>query len=181
AAAWTPRDDAEQKMAQMTEREWLEGSDPRPMLEYLFDKASDRKFRLFAVAFCRSLGHRLPDALAGNVVELTERYADGEATPEELMKARAAALEAQWSGEGPSPEAVCACDAAYHEDIQQVVAASAEWYCQQVPAGERRQAEAVQCEILRDLFYPFGPVSLHPSWRTPGVVGLARAIHEERA
>src|SRR5262249_54853976 len=100
---------------------------------------------------------------------------------DELMEARAAALEAQWSGEGPSPAAVCACGAAYHEDIRQVVAASAEWYCQQVPVGERRQAEAVQCEILRDLFPPFRPVSLHPSWRTPGVVALVRAIDRERA
>jgi hypothetical protein len=33
----------------MTEAEWLECTDPTPMLEFLRDIASDRKFRLFAI------------------------------------------------------------------------------------------------------------------------------------
>jgi hypothetical protein len=34
----------------VTEAEWLNAIDPKPMLEYLRDKVSDRKLRLFACA-----------------------------------------------------------------------------------------------------------------------------------
>jgi hypothetical protein len=45
----------------MTEAEWLTCADPEPMLDFLRDKASDRKLRLFAVACCRKMWHLLPD------------------------------------------------------------------------------------------------------------------------
>ena len=36
----------------MDEKTWLASSDPKPMLEYLRNKASDRQLRLFMVACC---------------------------------------------------------------------------------------------------------------------------------
>jgi hypothetical protein len=46
----------------MTEQEWLTCTDPRPMLEFLRDKASNRKLRLFACACVRRAWHLLTDA-----------------------------------------------------------------------------------------------------------------------
>ena len=37
----------------MTEEEWLSSTEPRPMLEFLAGKASDRKFRLYGLACCQ--------------------------------------------------------------------------------------------------------------------------------
>ncbi|HUR53009.1 MAG TPA: hypothetical protein VMZ71_02680, partial [Gemmataceae bacterium] len=37
----------------MMEQDWLAATDPRPMLDFLRGKASERKLRLFAVICCR--------------------------------------------------------------------------------------------------------------------------------
>jgi hypothetical protein len=39
----------------MTEQEWLQADDPKPMLGFLRGKASERKARLFTVTCCRNL------------------------------------------------------------------------------------------------------------------------------
>src|SRR5262249_39221590 len=72
----------------MNREEWGVSTDPRPMLEFLRRKASDRKLRLFAAACCRLRWAPLPDERSQAVVELAERHADGEARPGELGAAR---------------------------------------------------------------------------------------------
>src|SRR5262249_43298229 len=69
----------------MTEREWLEGADPWPMLEWLRDEASAqiataRKLRLFACACCRLMWEKLPGPPSRHLqpvrqlVEVAERF-----------------------------------------------------------------------------------------------------------
>src|SRR4051794_9828402 len=66
----------------MTEAEWLACTDPQTMLEFLRGKISERKARLFAVACCRGLWHRMGEPLR-RVVGVGERYADGLTSPGE--------------------------------------------------------------------------------------------------
>jgi hypothetical protein len=61
----------------MTEAEWLACTDPAPMLEFLGDRASSRKLRLFAVACCRRIWPLITEAHCREAVEVAERLADG--------------------------------------------------------------------------------------------------------
>jgi hypothetical protein len=45
----------------MTEPEWLESKNPQPMLEYLVGRATERKFRLFAIECCRRVQKYIVD------------------------------------------------------------------------------------------------------------------------
>src|SRR5262245_50408363 len=71
----------------MTEGEWLAGTDPLEILEFVRGKASDRKLRLSACACVRlvwsSVGEEPPSA-----VEVAEGYADGSVTKAALRRAR---------------------------------------------------------------------------------------------
>ena len=90
----------------MTEQEWLDSTDPTPMLEFMRGKASDRKMRLFAVACSRRLLHLTPDYRVGEVLQVAERFADGLVGDEERSNARKVAqLAAQVRGVAARPEA----------------------------------------------------------------------------
>src|SRR5262245_5518452 len=78
----------------MTEEEWLTAADPAPLLAFVRDEASERKFRLFARGCCRLAWERLSDGRSRNVVEVAERFADGKATEPELQLSRTLAERA---------------------------------------------------------------------------------------
>ena len=61
----------------MTEAEWLACTDPREMLRFLGEDASDRKRRLFAVECCKHIWHLLRGATMRQVVEAAELFAEG--------------------------------------------------------------------------------------------------------
>jgi hypothetical protein len=77
----------------MTEQEWLECTDPTPMLDFLKDKLTDRKLRLFACVCCRRLWQLL-DNRSRKSVEVSEQYADGPIDPSRFQATLEAAKEA---------------------------------------------------------------------------------------
>ena len=71
----------------MTEAEWLTCSEPKPLLEFLTGRASDRKLRLFAVDCCRRVKHLLRDGYLKNsrkAIGVVERHIEGAATFEQV-------------------------------------------------------------------------------------------------
>jgi hypothetical protein len=89
----------------MTEQEWLACTDSLPMLNFLRGQASDRKLRLLACASCRSIWHLLTDPRGRNAVEISERFADGDASTRELTKARKQAQNAWTAINDSQPQA----------------------------------------------------------------------------
>jgi hypothetical protein len=79
----------------VTATDWQTCVDPEPLLYFLRDKGSNRKWRLFAVACCRRIGHLMADERSRRAVEIAARYADALASDEELEAARAEAQEAR--------------------------------------------------------------------------------------
>jgi hypothetical protein len=72
----------------MNEAEWLECSDPTPMLEY--DKqweGSGRKQRLFACACCRQVADLLADTRCLEAVQTGEQFVEGTANADEVVAA----------------------------------------------------------------------------------------------
>jgi hypothetical protein len=69
----------------MTEAEWTACADPLVMLHFLRGKASDRKMRLFACACVARIRPLLTSPLGEVALKVSERFADGLATVEELQ------------------------------------------------------------------------------------------------
>ena len=181
----------------MTEAEWMTCTDTTPMLNFLKGKISDRKLRLFACACCRRVGHLLTDERSQNAVELAERYADGEATAEELTTAY---YQANVAFNANDPTDVSATRASH---LASAIAYSAVLYgagctslatdavadtvadisTNAVAYSVAKQGElAAQCNGLLDLIgNPFRSVTIDPSWFTPTVLALANGIYQARA
>jgi hypothetical protein len=87
----------------MTEAEWLACVNPRPMLENLQGKASDRKLRLLGCGFCRAVWGRLTHPATRRSVEVAELFADGKARTGDLQRAFQEADGAAQDPERPEP------------------------------------------------------------------------------
>jgi hypothetical protein len=75
----------------VTEAEWDACADPTPMLEILRGKCDGRKLRLYCCACNRRTRRRLYpgwDEWFPPILDIVERYADGQATDKELDEAQ---------------------------------------------------------------------------------------------
>ena len=175
----------------MNEEQWLSGADPTLMLDHLREsgRTSDRKLRLFAVACCRRLLHlRWPDAVQESL-EVAERFADGQATAEDLR--RAAADAARYDGAFPLGLRAGAVARACGPDARDAASATGQVVSALYVAAGRsqsvRRAEAAEHgDLLRCLFgnpfrvpVPIGPAVL--TWNDGCVPKLVQAAYKERS
>jgi hypothetical protein len=183
----------------MDERQWLEATDPAWMLEFLGDRAGQRKRRLFACACARRALRLQPNEALQAGLDIAEQFADGQAGEDDLESAHHVVREArsddhtdplrgnigaavQHALTASEPEAVshasqCAIRAAI-EDMRRRRPGS-------VAQVSYTPEHAAQAALLRCLFgNPHRPVRLDPAvpaWNDGTVVKLARAIDEARA
>ena len=188
----------------MTEAEWQTGTNPTAMLVHILDRANPRKLRLFVCACARQLWALFRDMRSRRGIEVSERYADGQASEAERQAAWTAALEAQADASWDATrEAIAAAWTVHHdvtvgavrviEDVVRVharraaleVARKGLWRA----VRETRQAaellaRARQCDLLRDLFgNPWRPVVIDPVWLVwngATLAHIARVLHDER-
>jgi hypothetical protein len=164
----------------MTEADWLACTNPEPMLGYLATHGSDRKLRLFACACARRHWDLLPEDSCRRAVEVSEQYADGQATQEDLEHAWSAAARlaeaalarlSRW-------DMLAAAKAEARDAARGGAWAAAHGVTADLATPAERQAE---CDLLREIFgNPFRPpITQHH--RTPEVRNLALEIYEQRA
>jgi hypothetical protein len=165
----------------MTEAEWLASTDPRRMLEYLRDKASDRKLRLFACALCRAVRGTLHLG-PGPAVAVAERYADRLASGQDLASERRGVpfpdMFSEWVV-GPSVYDGAWQAVDYLTSPLDLMKLDPDAFRHvPIPLDDLVERSVL---LLRDLFdNPFRPVTLSPGWRSPVVQGLAQAAYDER-
>ena len=181
----------------MTEAEWLACIEPTRMLEFLEGRVSDRKVRLFCCACCRRFWDKvlMHGERAWNAVETSERYADGQASEDELDEARRQAEKivpetgADYLGRAVektawSRSAMARWAPPAWSTWPSCVASWAAWAA--VPAQDENGTvlageELAQADLLRDIVGdPFAPKLVSPAWLTAEVVGLAQVIYDDR-
>lgn len=122
---------------------------------------SARDLRLFAVRCARQVQHLMKDQRPITALDVAERYANGEATDEELKAAQDAALAARAAADA----AWAAADAAWAADENAAWAArDAAWGAARAAAGKAARAawdaaideeSKAQLKLLADLGNPF--------------------------
>jgi hypothetical protein len=182
----------------MTEEEWLNCSDPEPMLEFLPEDLSHRKLQLFECACCRRIWNLIPP-YHRRTVEVSERFADGLATETELVQSYQITRDTPADHEGdfdptaegddydpfvvPWPSQAAGATAFTpggwdEQDASFWAAALAAWTRPRQVYTEERNAQA---HLLRCIFgNPFRPIQFKPEWRTATVKNLAETIYNER-
>ena len=169
----------------MTEGEWLAATEPRPLLEFLRGRASDRKLRLFAVACCRRVWHLLADAPNRTAVDMAEVFADGGMADETLLTFHQQAYhlyenlrgDEMSAARGAASSAWCFVE----PDLRRGSAFFATDNCLRELLEIPGQTPGCLA-LLRDVFRnPFRPVAADPGWLTSTVVALAEGVYAEKA
>jgi len=180
----------------MTELEWMACDEAHRILAFVRGKASDRKLRLFAVGCCRRIWHLMMDERSRGAVEVAERFADGEASQDEVFGNENVLNGTDMSTFSGSE--FFSCNAAYnlvgleelnyHTNEVRTNAAAAVASAGFAPDLRQEWLEASriegvhQSDLLRCILgNPFRPITLDPAWLSSTAKQLAAAIYNDRA
>ncbi len=184
----------------MTEEEWLAGEDPTPLLDFVQDRTTGRRFRLLACGCYGLIHHDLTDPVCLTAVRAGEQFADDRAGVAEFAAAHHA-LRLVIPNAPLSPIGSDAMAAAFHasylapdvstgdasDEAHRVVSfISAVTTARSVPKVLARRmpfrvARGMVIGCLRCIVgNPFRPITLDPSWLTSTVTILARTMYESR-
>jgi hypothetical protein len=154
----------------VSESEWVAGI-AKKMIAFVRTRATMRQRRLLMCGCCRARWPEIPDDRLQAMVELIERYANGEGgnTLVRAYKlydvARTATIKA-------------ALDADLFACLSAVTMSNEDPVQKRVPL---LKDSATQVQLTRDIFgNPFRPVAFDPSWRTSTVAALAEQMYESR-
>jgi hypothetical protein len=177
----------------MTEAEWLVSTNPESMLWHLRGTASNKKLRLFALAWAHEHYHQMEDDRSILATEVAERFVESAASHAELIAAfhgakevceqiwrrtsggRATNRRSKRGGQQSIRVACSARDAADPSwDVRQAL--------RSVRVGAATEMGVKRSSLLRDIFgNPFRPVIADLAWLTSTIIVLAQAIYSERA
>jgi hypothetical protein len=170
----------------MTEAEWRACTDPQKMLDFLGGKASDRKLRLFACGCCRHAWGQAPHLIAAGeneieAIAVAERFADGSASQDELLKVFLLLERGKRMALSYSP-ARFAVAARIAEEVETCAAFAI--YSVEDDGVDPDRERGEQASLLRCICgNPYRPVSLNSAWLTwnDGTIPkLAQAVYAER-
>jgi hypothetical protein len=156
----------------MTAAEWLICTDVFTMMVQRRSALTARKLRLFAVACCCQNQWFMALPGAGAVVQVEERWAEGEAGAQEMEEAYA-----RLRIPANSPSAGALKLSILSNDAYTAAAYTVSWAFDDELSADQHSADQLRC-ILGN---PFRPVEFEPGWRTNNVLEVARTIYEERA
>jgi hypothetical protein len=180
----------------MTEEQWQqETRHPQWMVwslrksRFTRTKAGRRKLRLYASGCCRLVWDLLTDPSSRQAVEVAERFAEGQASKEDLAVSHANAREINWGaltadapGVRERTAASLALDAGYASALD---AAFGMTVYEVALAGYgigQRDGNHILCDVLRCVIgNPFRLPTLHPNGRTPTITSLAEMAYRERS
>jgi hypothetical protein len=159
----------------VTEEEWLECTNPIPMLTSLFGKVPERKLRLFACGVYRSFWSLLQKS-DRHLIKLAELHADGVIGGRKLVRA---SLSAGWGRTANAPHIR---SVSWLSDVRETALTAASVIADENAGTDSR----LRASILRCVFgNPFRLVAAHrlswATWRNSTVIGLAGYAYHERS
>jgi hypothetical protein len=159
----------------MTEQEWLDCTDPRPMLEFLRGQSTQRKLRLFLCAFSRQRWVRNTPKVVKRVVEVAEQYADA-IIGKETLRTVQQETEARHSMQVQTPLSSLP---------GWTLCPNAREAAEAMESLSRKVDRRLHADLLREMMgNPFRTTKADRSWlawNESTITRLAQAMYDERA